>query len=162
MDATEQLYLGDANRARRDLEVAFLNCVSLQNIDLDTDITTVKNKLEWASFAFAGCKDLVTVNLHDYFADYSLITAKCMFKGCSSLTHIYGVIDITKMDTLDGTAYHMFDGCTNLQSVTIKYEPGNEYNDLTLGAYGDSSLPPRYLRMGLTAEQMANVVTLIT
>lgn len=153
MDAAEQFSLDGANRSRRDLEVAFLNSVSLQNIDLATDITTSKSKLEWASFAFAGCKDLVTVNLHNYFADYSLVTAKCMFKGCSSLTHIYGVIDITKMDTIDGTAYHMFDGCTNLQSVTIKYEPGNEYNDLTINS--------KYLQMGLTAEQMANVVTLI-
>lgn len=161
MDETEQFALSNANRSRRDLEVAFLNCVSLQNIDLDTDITTVKNKLEWASFAFAGCKDLVTVNLHNYFADYSLVLAECMFKGCSSLTHIYGVIDITKMDTIDGTAYHMFDGCTNLQSVTIKYKPGDEYNDLTIDPYGDGTRP-RYLRMGLTAEQMANVVTLIT
>jgi hypothetical protein len=145
----------------RGLEIEFLNCVSMTNIDLARDITYNGSIINYATGAFAGCRSLLTVNLRDYFSLPQVGIASHMFEGCNSLTTISGVIDIRGMDLPERNAKDMFKGCNNLQSVTIicTNQNNNEYyNNLT----GRTFITGRYLyeEMGLTTWQMSNVVNL--
>lgn len=142
------------------LTCAFTNCVSLISVDLTTDV------LVGASFnthhdAFAGCRSLTTVNLGTLFETASeASTFENMFKGCTNLQTITGTIDISKANGGIGALKDMFAGCTSLASVTLKagdidLTEENVTVDETTYAYA-------YEVLGLTAEQFANAVTLVS
>ncbi len=112
----------------RQLEKAFTNCVSMQSINLNTDITISSNKISYADYAFAGCRALTTVDVGDYFdIEYYEQTNEfyapglsfvSMFEGCSSLTTVTGRIDIGFVGSIQKLK-DMFKGCTNLRRVEI-------------------------------------------
>lgn len=147
----------------RGLEVAFLNCVSMTNISLPRDILYDNSStISYATGAFAGCKNLVSVDLADYFKNPHVAITKHMFEGCIRLETITGVINISAMDSPEHNAKDMFKGCSSLQSVTIVC--GNvpnvrEDNDIrNISSFSGKYI---YAEMGLTAEQMVNCVTII-
>ena len=112
----------------RQLENAFINCVSMQSIDLTTDIVTTSSEISYADYAFAGCKALTTVNLGDYFEGVyntetgtiyaSGLSFVSMFEGCSSLTTVTGTICVGFTGGYQPLK-DMFKGCTNLRSANL-------------------------------------------
>ena len=147
----------------RQLENAFTNCVSMQSIDLTTDITSTSNYISYASYAFAGDKALTTVDLGDYFVDNRLALAVSMFEGCSSLSTIVGTIWIGAVDSWTALK-DMFKGCSSLSSVNINcgYNNDPKYRDLMVEDVTIEGVTYDYAYeyLGLTAEQMSNAVHL--
>lgn len=142
------------------LTCAFTNCVSLISVDLTTDVL-VGIGFNTHHDAFAGCRSLTTVNLGTLFETASeASTFENMFKGCTNLQTITGTIDISKANGGIDALKDMFAGCTSLASVTLKTgdidiaEENVEVDGVTY-AYA-------YEILGLTAEQFASAVTLVT
>lgn len=159
-----------------DFREYFTNCVSLTSIDLTTVFILPTSSDPYYPIvhdfdhAFAGCQALTTVNLGDTVGPWDeghpgsdAPYWESMFEGCSNLTTITGTIDMSNLYEFAYTK-DMFKGCTNLQSVTIKVTGGLanlNLMDTNITAYDGNTYNYAYEILGLTAQQMANAVTLI-
>lgn len=140
---------------------AFVNCVSLTSIDLTTDVSDVADITFTCHHAFAGCKELTTVNLGTYFETISTdTTLEHMFDGCIKLATITGTIDLSNISYTN--MKDMFKNCTSLTAVSIKNGVGD--NDITAENVEVDGVTYAYAYeiLGLTAEQFASAVTLVT
>jgi len=69
---------------------------------------------------FEGCTGLIQTEL--YFTNLESVENRCyysMFKGCTSLTTVYGTIPVVAQHSCS----EMFYGCTNLSSISSDFLP---------------------------------------
>ena len=113
-----------------DVNSAFLNCTSLETVDLGETSTLgnylfrgctalkdidFKNVSELSNGAFYGCTGLTELDLNN-FAQLGTNT----FKGCSGLKSL----SILKASKLDAST---FDGCNAIETLVLPYEWGADF-----------------------------------
>ena len=147
-----------------DISNAFVNCVALTSVNFSTDVLLDSLGFEQANYAFAGCKELVSVDIGTkmYSSDNNKLVS--MFEGCTKLETIVGTIDLSLSYDIVNLK-DMFKGCTNLQSVSIKNgESSRGHCDLTEEnvEIDGQTYTHVYEYLGLTDEQFASAVTIVT
>ena len=113
-----------------DVNSAFLNCTSLETVDLGETSTLgnylfrgctalkdidLKNVSELGNGAFYGCTGLTVLDLNK-FAQLGTNT----FMGCSGLKSL-GILKASKLDA------NTFDGCNAIETLVLPYEWGADF-----------------------------------
>lgn len=139
---------------------AFLNCKALTAVNAGDFVTNTTVSIDNTS-AFEGCTALETVDLGNYTDpsdSWGQLIFTNMFKDCTSLTTVTGVLKITNASL--SSLKDMFKNCNSLTSVTIRQNPDVTSNNnlfsenVTLNGITYNYL---YELMGLTAEQVATL-----
>ena len=101
------------------LAAMFCNCINLATLDLSNFDTT--NAVDM-SCMFYGCEKLTSLDLSNYFDTYNVYDMCGMFRDCTNLKTIKGVID---MKSCKRFYEDMFHNCPKLKGVKIKNPPAN-------------------------------------
>lgn len=132
----------------------YLTDTSVQDAPVDlTGNNGLKN-------VFANCEALTAIDLSTDVSNVSGTDNSNAFYGCTALTTITGTIDLT--DVPYTGMKDMFKDCTSLTAVSIKN--GADDNDITAENVEVAGVTYDYAYeyLGLTAEQFASAVTLVT
>ena len=132
----------------------YLTDTSVQDAPVDlTGNNGLKN-------VFANCEALTAIDLSTDVSNASGTDNSNAFYGCTALTTITGTIDLT--DVPYNGMKDMFKDCTSLTAVSIKN--GADDNDITAENVEVAGVTYDYAYeiLGLTAEQFASAVTLVT
>ena len=132
----------------------YLTDTSVQDAPVDlTGNNGLKN-------VFANCGALTAIDLSTDVSNASGTDNSNAFYGCTALETITGTIDLT--DVPYTGMKDMFKNCTSLTAVSIKN--GTDDNDITAENVEIAGVTYDYAYeiLGLTVEQFANAVTLVT
>ncbi|MBR1766300.1 MAG: leucine-rich repeat domain-containing protein, partial [Bacteroidales bacterium] len=86
---------------------AFRGCSGLTSVSIPNSVTSIE------SYAFYGCSGLTSVTIGNSVTSIE----NYAFRGCSGLTSV--VFNATNCTYMGSSSYPVFEGCTNLVTLTI-------------------------------------------